>query len=88
MMGVVRRLPGWDNGHGLGGWLLMSLVLIVCVALLGAVIYMLVRAAGSDTGTHPVGPGGTRPRAESALDERFARGEIDEDEYLRGEAEA
>jgi putative membrane protein len=65
-----------------GGWLLMSLIVTVCLALIGVVIFLLVRGTRSDIGTQSSRPTARQP-AESALDERFARDDIDEDEYLR-----
>ena len=84
MMGNGYNGQGWgmDNGMGWGGWLMMSLIVIVCLALLGGLIYLLVRGARSDINTQP-SHALTRPLAETTLDERFARGDIDEDEYLR-----
>lgn len=84
MMGDGYNGQGWgmDNGMGWGGWLMMSLIVIICLAFLGALIYWLVRGAQSDINTQPTPPL-TRPFAETTLDERFARGDIDEDEYLR-----
>lgn len=88
----------WDDGgwgmwgmHGGGGWwglLVMAglLVLVVGGAVLLAV--WLARTAGS--GTTPPGPAphtdaGVSP-ADRLLDERYARGEIDEQEYLHRRA--
>jgi putative membrane protein len=84
----------WDDGgwgmwgmHGAGGWwglLVMAglLVLVVGGAVLLAV--WLARSAGGST--TPPGPAqqpdhGGSP-ADRLLDERYARGEIDEQEYL------
>lgn len=67
-----------DFGHGMvghGGWWLIGLLLMV--AFWGAVIWLVVVA------TRRLG-GGTdvaRGSAEAILAERFARGEIDADEY-------
>ena len=69
---------GW--GMGWGGWLLMTLVMIVFwAAVITAVVLVVRYVAGSG---RPSGPGPSRPaRAEDLLAERFARGEIDDDEY-------
>ena len=63
----------WDQGWGAGNWLLMGFGMVVFWALLVAVIVWLVRSTG------------TRPRvvstARDILDERYARGEITDEEY-------
>lgn len=75
--------PGWMHdwgmGWGWGGMWLGPLFMIVPLALLIALIVVLVRwlGGGSDDG-------GRRVRtARDILDERYARGEIDREEYQR-----
>lgn len=78
----------WDRMHdgvGWGGWLLVLLLLLVLAALvIGAVVWLVTRSAGAG---HAGGAAaGGRPgasTAEQVLDERYARGEIEEEEYLR-----
>lgn len=78
---------GWGymhDGPGWAGWLFMGLFLLFLVALVVAVVVLLVRStrpggSGAGTGAAPTGPSG----AEALLEERFARGEIEEEEYLR-----
>jgi putative membrane protein len=68
----------WTNGMGWGGWLLMALTTIGFWALVVFVIVALFRGTGDSTTSH------TRPRdrtPDQILDERFARGEISEEEY-------
>ncbi|MGB8503848.1 MAG: SHOCT domain-containing protein [Mycobacterium sp.] len=72
----------WNGGYGSGwgwvGWIITAIVLVVFFAVL---ITAVVVAARSLTGGHR-GPGGHQVRgAEDVLAERFARGEIDADEY-------
>ncbi|MFI6685692.1 SHOCT domain-containing protein [Streptomyces sp. NPDC050485] len=75
-------------GHGMSGWgwFAMSLSMPVFWALLVGAAVLLFRALsrGSDH-PHKPGPSGGPPRlpAEQILAERYARGEIDEDEYHR-----
>lgn len=73
---------GWhDGGWGWGAWVFMAVMLaIVCVAIIAAVV-MLVRYR---TDQHPPPtPTGDRDSALRVLDERFARGEIDAEEYTK-----
>jgi putative membrane protein len=64
----------------------MSVMLLLFWGLVIAAIIALVRYLG---GTRQGGPPASssadrgRPSAEELLDERFARGEIDQDEYTR-----
>jgi putative membrane protein len=65
---------GWGGGMWLGPlWMLLWLAVII------AIIVALVRwLAPIESGTH------TSPRlARDILDDRYARGEIDHDEYLK-----
>lgn len=74
--GMMGSYGGWGMGIG---WLLMIIVWIAIVVFL----FILVR--------HLVGGhhGDFRPgrRALDILDERYARGEIDQDEYKRRRAD-
>jgi putative membrane protein len=68
----------WSNGMGWAGWLLMTLTTVGFWALVVFGIVALFRGA-RDSGTRT----DRRPEqdAQHILDERFARGEIDADEY-------
>ena len=63
---------GW-NDAGWAGWLLMSLMMLIFWGGLAAIVVWLIR--------QPQRSGGDRPSAVSMLEERFARGEIDEEEF-------
>lgn len=63
----------WPNGWGWGGWLIMTLTMLAFWGLVAWVIVTLVRQPGSRPGADH--------SAEEILAERFARGEIDEEEY-------
>ena len=73
----------WNNGMdwggmGGGGWVVMAVLMLAFWALVVGGLVALFRnrrPAGSDSGTTP------GRSAENVLDERFARGEIDEQEY-------
>jgi putative membrane protein len=70
----MRRYDGW----GPGAWFAMAFVMLVFWAVVVSVIVIAIRSSRS----HPPGdghPAGSEP--ERILAERFARGEIDADEY-------
>ncbi|QFS91950.1 hypothetical protein FIV07_14405 [Mycobacterium sp. THAF192] len=73
---------GW-GGWGWGGWILMGVVMVLLsAALITAVVLAVRHLAGSDAQRNRT-DSGTWSRPEDALAQRFARGDIDEDEYLR-----
>ena len=63
----------WDNDYGWGAWLAMSVGMVAFWALVVVVIVAGVRSLRDDS---PQGD-----QASRLLDERFARGDIDEQEY-------
>ena len=68
----------WNNDVGWGGWIVLTLIM---VAFWSLVIFGVVAMFRGDRDTQPANP---RPRERNPLqilDERFARGEIDVDEY-------
>lgn len=70
----------WGYGYGGGswvGWLVMGIVMLVFWGMVVAGVIFLVRYLGHG---HDQRGGGDALRI---LDERFARGEIDADEYSR-----
>ncbi|MFE0509120.1 SHOCT domain-containing protein [Streptomyces sp. NPDC058964] len=80
----------YDGGWGWGGWFAMTVFMVLVWALIIVGVIALVRYL---TGTHrrqdsgpPLSSGEPRwgsRRAEDLLAERFASGEIDDDEYKR-----
>jgi putative membrane protein len=78
MMGPYGSFGG---GMGWGGWLTMGVVMLVFWGLVIAGVVLLVRSVGHrhEVTHEPVGP----TAALRILEERFARGEIDADEYSR-----
>ena len=69
---------GWGGGWGWGGWLAMSLMMLVFWGLLIAGVVALIRSARREP------PDSSQDGdARRLLDERFARGEIDEQDYAR-----
>jgi putative membrane protein len=72
-------MMGWNDGWGVGGWIAMSLMLLVFWGGLIALVVFLVRGGfRSDQATITTSP---QRDADQVLAERFARGEIDEDEF-------
>ena len=70
-------MGGWyDDGIGWGGWLVMSLSMVAFWALVVIAVVAVFRTGRDDRPTPRTG----RDPLE-ILDERFARGEIDETEY-------
>ena len=61
---------------GAGGWFLGPLMMFFMLALIAAAIALVLRLFGFRTG-----PGGHKDRAIGILNERFAKGEIDKDEF-------
>ena len=70
-----------DGGIGWGGWLVMVAMMVVFWAALAWVVVTLIRH-GTAT-SQAAGPPPQYPDAQRVLDERYARGEIDDDEYRR-----
>ena len=77
------------DGHdwGWGTWLGMGLMMTVLTVLVVAAVVLAVRATigPQKTTTTPPGTPPDTPRdseAQQVLDERFARGDIDEGEYV------
>ena len=72
----------WNGGYGGGwgwvGWIITAVVLVLIFAALIAAVVFAVRYLSGHRGL-----GGSQPArgAEDVLAERFARGEIDEDDY-------
>jgi putative membrane protein len=72
----------YGYGWGWGGWIAMTLVMVVFWAILITAVVLAVRyLAGAGGHRNPPAPGSAR--AEDVLAERFARGEIDDDEFRR-----
>lgn len=71
---------GWyANGMGWGGWVAMSLVMVLFWALVIFAVVAIFRGSGRRDDERP----SVERDAMAILDERFARGEIDEEEYRR-----
>lgn len=64
---------GYGMGHGFG-WIFMLLFWIVIIA---GIVFLIRSFQKKDEG------GESKPRAEEILKQRYARGEIDKEEYER-----
>jgi putative membrane protein len=71
------------NGWGWGGWSLMTVGMVLFWVLVITAVILAVRYLASPHGTSASPPSSLPTRAEDVLAERFARGEIGEDEYRR-----
>jgi len=75
---------GYGNGGGHWGlWILMIVAILVFWGALAWIIVTLLRQRGGHPDPRPVAPSGTSPDPLRILDERLARGEIEEEEYKR-----
>ncbi|MDW7658390.1 MAG: SHOCT domain-containing protein [Bacillota bacterium] len=77
---------GWDYG-----WILILLGGLVIIGIIGAIIYVLVRAANVSGKSGSAAPREIRydsnSRALAVLAERYARGEISDEEYKQKKSE-
>ena len=74
---------GWgDGGWGWGAWVFMAIMMLIFFALVAAVLIALLRPGGWSAGAIPRRADGVED-ALRLLDERFARGEVDADEYIK-----
>lgn len=72
-------MMGWYNdGVGWGGWIMMSLAMVAFWGLVIFAVVAIFRGTSRDTGRSDRA---THRNPMEILDERFARGEIDADEY-------
>ncbi|WP_330309120.1 MULTISPECIES: SHOCT domain-containing protein [unclassified Streptomyces] len=72
----------WYGHDGGWGWFAMSVSMVLFWAVIIGVGVLLFRALGR-TAEHPYTHTPAGPSPEQLLAERFARGEIDEEEYQR-----
>jgi putative membrane protein len=75
----------WGHDWGWGAWVGMSVLMLLFWALVITALVALVRSLSGSRrdGLPPASPDHGRPNAEQLLDERFACGEIDPDDYTR-----
>lgn len=79
----------WNNGGSTpwGMWVAMAVMMAIFVLAAAWVIVTLIRHTAAPQAPHQALPGGTsQTPASDILDERFARGEIDAEEYTQRKA--
>ena len=74
---------GWGNGWGGGGILMSVLMVVLVIAVIVAIIFAVRHLSAGGSLHHRGGPGSEGMRAEDRLADRFARGEIDDDEFRK-----
>jgi putative membrane protein len=72
---------GWGNGVSWGWMLMMGVFMAILIAGIVLAVVFAARATSPSQGGHS--DAGNASRARAILEERFARGEIDEDEFHR-----
>ncbi len=72
---------GWMWGHGWGGWMTMWGAMALFWTVLIVAVVLAVRYLSADSRTPPRTPSTPTTAPEDLLASRFARGDIDEDEY-------
>ena len=71
---------GYDGGGG-GGWALMMLAMVIFWGFVVVGIVVIFRGTRTRDAQGSADSTGAAPTAAGILDERFARGEIEADEY-------
>jgi putative membrane protein len=74
----MGTMMGWyGDGMGWGGWIAMTLAMVVFWTVVVLAVVAIFRGTGDARGPRAE----VRPGPLEILEERFARGEIDVDEY-------
>jgi len=74
---------GIGGGWGWGAWLAMVVVMVVFWGAVTWVVVTLVRRTSEPSQSHSVGTPVPMADPLRILDERYARGEVDDEEYHR-----
>ncbi|MFC0457441.1 SHOCT domain-containing protein [Arthrobacter liuii] len=70
---------GWGGDWGIGAWVAMAVMMLIFWGGVVTVVVLVLRRPHAGTG--PSAPRPAHLDAERILSERFARGEIDEQEF-------
>jgi len=73
----------WGHGWGWGGWLLMCMVVLLLWAALITSLVLAIRYLGASNRPPERGAAIAPPSPEDTLAQRYAHGEIDDEEYRR-----
>jgi putative membrane protein len=79
MVAVLAQMMDRDDMNAGGHWWAWLIGVAVLAAIVGLVIWAVVRTTTQPSSSTPVAPG--RRSAEEVLADRLARGEIDTEEY-------
>ena len=71
----------WNDSWGAGMWIGMGLMMLAFWGLIALLVVYVVRSLGHRSSGDAGGVAATPGNAMRILDERFARGDIDADEY-------
>jgi putative membrane protein len=71
----------WHDQWGWGAWLAMGLMMLAFWGLLAALVVYVIRSSGHRATDQPRIDTPPEDQALRILDERFARGDIDAEEY-------
>lgn len=71
----------WDGGWGWGSWTLLTFVVVLFSASVTVLVIAAIRYLADRRGTAASGPVSWQKQPEDLLNERLARGEIDDDDY-------
>lgn len=72
----------WHDGWGWGGWALMVITMVLVLAAILTVVVLAIRYLTRNSTSSPPRYS-LFGRAEDVLAERYAQGELDDDEYRR-----
>ncbi len=75
---------GWNGGGwGTGRWVFMAVMMVIFWSAIVAAVFAVVRYSHHHHHVGPQSAGDVHDNALSVLAERFARGEIDADEFAK-----
>ena len=74
---LVLDIDGWGHMGGGWGWGMAVMGLVMMISVIALVVWAIVSSS-----RRPVEPGRSGDRAQALLDQRYAAGDIDRDEYL------
>ena len=73
----------WNHGSNWGAWIAMGFMMILLWGVIAGLVVYLVRGGGHRPELRPGTSAGPEDSALRILHERFAKGEIDAEEYTK-----